>query len=37
MDWAAVNLNRMEEIAINKYSDSLQANQDALEWDKEDE
>ena len=37
VDWAAVNLSRMEEIAINKYSDSLQANQDALEWDKEDE
>ena len=37
VDWAAVNSSGMEEIAINKYSNLLQANQDALEWDKEDE
>jgi hypothetical protein len=37
VDWAAVNLSVAEEIPINEYSDLLQADHDALEWDKEDE
>ena len=37
VDWAAINSSIVEEIPINKYNDLLQADHDALEWDKEDE
>ena len=37
VDWAAVNSCMVEEVAINEYSDLLQEDHDALEWDKEDE
>ena len=37
VDWAAVNSSAVDEIAINEYSDLLQANSEAKVWDKEDE
>jgi hypothetical protein len=37
VDWAALNSNATEEVDIIAYTDLLQADNDAMRWDKEDE
>ena len=36
VDWAAVNSSAVDEIAINEYSDLLQADTESKVWDEED-
>ena len=37
VDWAALNSNATKEVDIIAYTDLLQADNDAMWWDKEDE
>jgi hypothetical protein len=37
VDWVALNSNATEEVDIIAYTDLLQADNDAMQWDKEDE
>ena len=37
IDWAAINSEAVEEVEINEYTDLLQADNDAQEWQKEDD
>ena len=37
VDWAAINSAMVEEIEMNDFTDLLQADKQAREWDEEDE
>ena len=37
VDWAAINSEAVEEVEINEYTDLLQVDNDAQEWQKEDD
>lgn len=37
VDWAAINSGIIEEVHVNEYTDLLQADNDAKEWEKEDD
>jgi hypothetical protein len=37
VDWAAINSAAVEEIEMNDFTDLLQADNEAREWDEEDE